>query len=300
MTDSVTNNNPQLVSVCMPIYNRPELLKRALDHLLAQSHENIEIIVSDDCSPNEEVKEVLLAYAARDARIKPFFQPENLGELKNQEFVIGRASSEYIMIHSEDDYLEKNYIKACYDFLASHPDYAMATTTCIVEPQRQRAAERGFTHPEAGEYPIADPALLEVDSPRARHNSLLMKIQNYFLYSGLLRKSVYKSIYKNNFLDFDRYYLAGIAYAGKIATITDWPDSAFHRGGINVENDVYVERLRLSWYDKIFPYLRQIYYSYMDILFFGRIYKDMGLIKRFIFANKVFLLNVYVWLCRCR
>jgi glycosyltransferase involved in cell wall biosynthesis len=40
-----------LVSVIIPTYNRPEYLKQAITSAVAQIYQNIEIIVSDNCSP---------------------------------------------------------------------------------------------------------------------------------------------------------------------------------------------------------------------------------------------------------
>ena len=40
-----------LVSVVIPAYNRPEMLREALHNLLEQTYENFEVIVVDDGSP---------------------------------------------------------------------------------------------------------------------------------------------------------------------------------------------------------------------------------------------------------
>ncbi len=43
-------NNP-LLSIIIPTYNRPHLLLRAVNSALAQTVEDIEVIVVDDASP---------------------------------------------------------------------------------------------------------------------------------------------------------------------------------------------------------------------------------------------------------
>ena len=36
------------VSICLPTYNRPELLVRCIESCLMQTHANIEIVIGDD------------------------------------------------------------------------------------------------------------------------------------------------------------------------------------------------------------------------------------------------------------
>lgn len=55
-----------LVSVWIPCYNRPEGLKRTLECITGQTYKNLEIIVSDNCSPDPEVERVGREYASRN------------------------------------------------------------------------------------------------------------------------------------------------------------------------------------------------------------------------------------------
>ena len=48
-------NNP-LVSVIIPTYNRPDNLSRAIDSVLNQTYDNIEVIIVDDNNPNTEAR----------------------------------------------------------------------------------------------------------------------------------------------------------------------------------------------------------------------------------------------------
>ncbi|MBD0261856.1 MAG: glycosyltransferase family 2 protein, partial [Tolypothrix sp. Co-bin9] len=48
---SKIDSKKSLVSVIIPTYNRPKYLKQAIESAIKQTYKNIEIIVSDDCSP---------------------------------------------------------------------------------------------------------------------------------------------------------------------------------------------------------------------------------------------------------
>jgi len=60
-----TNSQESLVSVIIPTYNRPDYLK-AIGSAVQQQYRNIEIIVSDDCSP-ESPKQSLTTFKIHDS-----------------------------------------------------------------------------------------------------------------------------------------------------------------------------------------------------------------------------------------
>lgn len=117
----------QLVSVGVPAYNRPELLERALLHLTSQTWSNLEIIVSDNASTNPDVAKVIGEFAARDMRIRPFFQHEGLGVLQNFCFVLKQARANYFMWAADDDYLAPWFIERCMHVLISDPEKVLCT-----------------------------------------------------------------------------------------------------------------------------------------------------------------------------
>lgn len=96
------------ISIGIPTYNRPEYLKNALESLLKQTHTNLEIIISDNCSPNEDVKRVISEFSNKDARIRGFIQPKNIGMVLNFEFVLKKSTSDYFMWKADDDLIEDN------------------------------------------------------------------------------------------------------------------------------------------------------------------------------------------------
>ena len=50
MAESVVAN---LVSTVIPVYNRPAMLRQAVDSVLAQTHRPVEILISDDGSTDD-------------------------------------------------------------------------------------------------------------------------------------------------------------------------------------------------------------------------------------------------------
>jgi len=94
----------ELVDILVTTYNTNEkYLRRQIETILKQTHNNIQIYISDDKSTDEKVATILKEYEQKDKRIKLFIQPENLGYNKNFEFLLKQSTAEYIMFSDHDD-----------------------------------------------------------------------------------------------------------------------------------------------------------------------------------------------------
>lgn len=109
----ILDNDFPLVSVGIPTFNRVAGLKRTLANIAAQKYRNLEIIVSDNCSPNSESEIVVREFMQNDARISYYKQPVNLGAWKNFQFVLEKSRGEYFMWAADDDEWEENFVTQC-------------------------------------------------------------------------------------------------------------------------------------------------------------------------------------------
>jgi glycosyltransferase involved in cell wall biosynthesis len=92
------------ISVIVPVYNMAAYLGQALDSVLAQTLENIEVICVDDCSTDGSAK-ILADYAVRDARIKIITMDKNSGAGPARNAGINHATGEFIAFLDPDDLL---------------------------------------------------------------------------------------------------------------------------------------------------------------------------------------------------
>lgn len=90
------------VSILIPAYNQPELLRRTLDSVFNQSYENYEVIVTDDTPDNDLIKQVIQNY---NGKVKYFHNKYPLGSPENWNSAITKAKGEYIKFIHHDDYL---------------------------------------------------------------------------------------------------------------------------------------------------------------------------------------------------
>ncbi len=106
------------VDILLTTYNtKIEYLKIQIDSILKQTYKNFTLIISDDCSPNENVREILKEYEQKDNRIKLYFQEKNLGYTKNFEFVLTKSEADYIAFSDHDDIWYPNKIEESIKFL---------------------------------------------------------------------------------------------------------------------------------------------------------------------------------------
>ena len=92
------------VSVCITSYNRPQKLYRTLESLSIQTRQPDEVIVSDDCSPND-VTEVIRRWQGRFANFIYNRNSRNLGMPGNLNLVISMARGKYIAnLHDADEF----------------------------------------------------------------------------------------------------------------------------------------------------------------------------------------------------
>lgn len=104
------------VSVIVPVYNTEKYLKKCLDSLVNQTLDDIEIIVINDCSP-DNAKKILSEYEKKYKNIKVIHNKTNKGIGYNRNSGIEKASGKYIAFVDSDDYVditmyEKMYNKA--------------------------------------------------------------------------------------------------------------------------------------------------------------------------------------------
>ncbi len=94
------------ISVIMPTYNSSsEYLRLAIESVINQVYQNWELCIADDASTLAETKEIILAYAELDSRIKICFR-ENNGHIScASNDAVSLASGDYIALLDHDDEL---------------------------------------------------------------------------------------------------------------------------------------------------------------------------------------------------
>jgi glycosyltransferase involved in cell wall biosynthesis len=195
----------------MPVFNGGEHLVPALECILSQDLDDLEIIVSDNGS-TDGTPEIIETYVKRDTRIRAFQHPKNIGAALNWRFVALQARGRYFKWASANDLFEPSLIGRCVGFLDTHPDYALChSRTGFIDDRNQHG-------------PIFDGDFAVVDEdPTARFQKVVAELRLCTpLQCGVVRTDVIRRYgYLGNYQGSDMVLVALIALAGKIALLPD-------------------------------------------------------------------------------
>ena len=114
-----------LISIIVPIYNVAECLSRCIESLMAQTYENIEILLINDGSPDNS-GEICEKYAAMDSRVK-HFPKENGGLSHARNYGIEHAKGKYLCFVDGDDFMDRRMVETLYHDIVS---YGVNISTC--------------------------------------------------------------------------------------------------------------------------------------------------------------------------
>jgi glycosyltransferase involved in cell wall biosynthesis len=94
-----------LISICIPTYRRPALLREALESCLRQTYADFEILIGDD-SPDDDSALVASEYAARlPGRMHYRHNTPSLGQAPNVNALFQRARGGRLVLLHDDDLL---------------------------------------------------------------------------------------------------------------------------------------------------------------------------------------------------
>ena len=221
------------VSIGMPVYNGELYLREALESLLAQTFDDFELIVSDNCS-TDSTRQICEELAAKDKRIRYYRADINHGASWNHQFVMDKSTAPYFKLAAHDDVCLPQHLEKCVEALDNNTDAVLAYTRTLM--MRGDQSSMTFYQDE-----------VELESVRAaiRYGDLINEAPPAFPVFGVIRMQALRSIpgfdpYKAS----DRVVLTRLALMSRFVEIEEalfqyrWHDSnasnLMHKG-----NDFY-------------------------------------------------------------
>lgn len=121
-----------LVSVVLNTYNRPDLLRQSVASVLAQDYPNFEVIIVDDCSPDNTPEVVAGIVAQHPDRVRSLRLPENRGLAAARNAGIRAARGELIAFQDDDDLWLPGKLTAQVEALNRHPECGLCYGNALV------------------------------------------------------------------------------------------------------------------------------------------------------------------------
>lgn len=111
-----------LVSIIMPVFNSERYLKLAIDSILDQTYENIELLIVDDGSTDKSVQ---IIRSFNSSKIRFFQNEKNIGVSATRNKMINLSKGKYIALMDSDDISPKYRIEKQVNFLENNIQYGL-------------------------------------------------------------------------------------------------------------------------------------------------------------------------------
>jgi hypothetical protein len=136
----MSSNSPApVVSVVMPAYNAARTIGRAIDSVLGQTFNDLEVIVVDDGSQDG----TLALASARGGRVRAFGQA-NAGPAAARNTGLGHARGEFVAFLDADDHWLPHKLERQVQLMRMRPEIGWCSTaTRVVDEQGRLVAEWG-------------------------------------------------------------------------------------------------------------------------------------------------------------
>lgn len=116
------------ISVVMAVHNEPpSILDEAVQSILSQTMEDLELVICDDASVEPPIMQALERWN-RDVRVSVIRNSENKGAATARNRAIAQASGDYIAIMDADDVSVANRLEQQLLFLEKHPEFSFVGT----------------------------------------------------------------------------------------------------------------------------------------------------------------------------
>lgn len=119
-------DNPK-VSIITPMWKGASLVGATIDSVLAQTYSNWEMIIVDDCSPDEGAGcKVVQSYAEKDSRIKLIAATVNKGSSGARNEAMRNAKGRYFAFLDSDDIWHPEYLSTMMKYIEECKDESVA------------------------------------------------------------------------------------------------------------------------------------------------------------------------------
>lgn len=186
-----------LISFCIPVYNQSDLVRNCVESILMYEGNDIEIVISDDCS-REDIRSLASQY--HDSRISYYRNEKNLGHDKNIIAGFERAQGQYVFLLRSRDKIIASKISKMIDMLSSIDNVSYFTGGAVDENgcpmlkyqttvyekgwEALRAHNQLYIHPSGSIYRRD---LLELPMIKKHLSSTVDNVEGSFIVHNLMR-----------------------------------------------------------------------------------------------------------------
>lgn len=140
--------NRPLVSICIPTFNRVDLLGQSLASIRAQTYSPLEILISDNGSA-DGTESLCRTIQQTDPRVRYYRHPTNIGLYPNHNFCITESRGPLLCFFHDDDLYAPSIVADYVAFLERHPDVGLVCADWeLIDDAGVPLGSRRFTGPD--------------------------------------------------------------------------------------------------------------------------------------------------------
>lgn len=261
-----------LITIAIPTYNRAALLPRAIESALAQDHDNLEIIISDNAS-TDDTRAIGEDRSRRFATVRYERLPTNRGPVANFLHALRISRGDYFMWLGDDDWIDASYARRCLEELLRDPSASIVGGAPLYyEGDRFLFKSRSMT--------------LAQRNPSDRVVAYYRDVSDNGLFYGLAARTMWLRADWRNTFGGDWLYLASLVFLGKALTIED---TRVHReytwnptsGARRIAKQSFLP----SWQSR-YPYLSITKSAIEDVLYANPVFRPLGAVGRIGLAQR--------------
>jgi glycosyltransferase involved in cell wall biosynthesis len=164
-----------MITTILPTFQRPQLLKRAIQSVLSQTFSDFILHIHDNASQDETEKVVS---QFQDPRIKYFKRETNIGLVQNFAHAIDQVTTPYFSFLSDDDFLLPKFYVTTLEGFEKYPTAGFSAGRTLKCSSKGKYPKDQYIHPFLDGYFLAGDALIA-----------LAETKNFPIWTGILFKT---------------------------------------------------------------------------------------------------------------
>lgn len=197
------------VTIGIPVYNGERYIEEAIRSVLAQTREDLELVISDNAS-TDRTAEICEDYARRDPRVRYFRNPTNLGAAPNYNIVFEHARGRFFKWLAHDDRMTPTYVAKTTRVLEARADAVLCNSVVA------------YIDGKGDSIGLYDSQLGKADAltPSQRFAATVLRSHSCVDFFGMFRRAALDgSLLHGSFHGADRALLAQISLRGRMIQI---------------------------------------------------------------------------------
>ena len=132
------------ISICIPTYNRAQLLRKSLSHLMTFSSTNFELVIGDNAS-TDDTEKVVQEFSSLLPHVVYLRHQQNIGPQRNADSIARRATRKYLYVIPDDDLVFENALLVMSNILENSASAVAVNGPGLTQGQTLIGMKMDFT-----------------------------------------------------------------------------------------------------------------------------------------------------------